>query len=87
MTASQFNVWRKSLKMTQKRVASALGLKSRIMHCYEKGEQNGEQFESLKAVMLVFYALILGVGSYSGPEPDKKQIEANHLGLADLFSF
>ena len=61
MTAPQFEAWRKSLKMTQKEVASALWLKTRNMHYYEKGEQNGEKFEISKAITLACYALTLEV--------------------------
>ena len=58
--------------MTQKEVASALGLKSRIIQSYEKGERNGEKFGIPKAITLACYALTLGVDSYSGPEPNRK---------------
>ena len=65
-------------KITQddpEEVVSALGLKMCIMHYYEKGEK----FEIPKAITLACYALTLGVASYSGPEPNKKKIEANIL--------
>ena len=73
MKPSQFKAWRKSLKMTQKEAASALGLKSRIIQYYEKGERNGEKFAIPKAITLACYTLTLGINSYSGPEPDKKK--------------
>ena len=63
-----------------------LGLKSRIMQYYEKGKRNGEKFELPKAITFACYALTLGVNLYSGPEPDKKKIKANHLALAPLFN-
>ena len=63
MTALQFRALRKSLKMIQKEVASVLGLKSRTIQYYEKGERNGEKFEIPKAVTLTCYALTLGVDS------------------------
>lgn len=72
MKPSQVRAWRKSLKMTQQEAASALGLKLRIIQCYEKGERNGEKFAIAKAITLACYALTLGVDSYSGPEPDRK---------------
>ena len=59
--------------MSQKEVLSALGLKIRIMHYYEKGEQNGEKFQIPKAITLACYALTLGVASYSGPEPNRRK--------------
>ena len=71
--------------MTQEDAASGLALKTRIMHYYEKGEQNGQKFEISKAITLACYALTLEVGSYSGPKPDKKKIEANNLASARLF--
>ena len=86
MTASQFKAWRKSLKMIRKEVASVLGLKSRTMQYYEKGERNGEKFELPKAIKFASYALTLGVDRYSGPEPDKKKIKTNYLALAPLFN-
>ena len=71
MKPSQFNAWRKPLKMIQNEAASALGLTSRIIRYYEKGERNGEKFANPKAITLACYALILGVDAYSGPERDK----------------
>ena len=71
--ASQFSEWRKSLKMTRKEVASALGLKSRIIQYFEKGERNGAKFAIPKAMPPVCYALTLGFDSYTGSEPDKKK--------------
>jgi DNA-binding XRE family transcriptional regulator len=73
MKPSEFKAWRKLMKMTQKDAASALGLKSRIIQYYEKGERNGEKFAIPKAIELACYALTLGVESYSGPETDKKK--------------
>lgn len=86
MTASEFKAWRKPLRLTQKEAESALGLKQRIFHHFEKGEQNGEKFEIPRAITLACYILILGVDSYSGPETDKEKIEAYHLTLARLFN-
>jgi len=73
MKPSEFKAWRKLMKMTQKDAASALGLKSRIIQYYEKGERNGEKFAIPKAIELACYALTLGVESYAGPEIDKKK--------------
>ena len=73
MKPSQVKAWRISLKMIQKEAASALGLKSRIIQYYEKGERNGEKFVIPKAITLAYYALTLVVDSGSSPEPDKKK--------------
>ena len=72
------------MKMTQKDAASALGLKSRIIQYYEKGERNGEKFAIPKAIELACFALTLGVDSYSGPESDKNKAKkkiASRRGL------
>ncbi len=68
MTPSDFKRWRKSLKLSQKEAARALGLKRRMIQYYEKGERNGETVEVPKAVRLACYALTLGVTDYQGPD-------------------
>lgn len=68
MTPSDFKHWRKSLKLSQKDAARALGLKRRMIQYYEKGERDGEPVEVPKAVRLACYALTLGVTDYQGPE-------------------
>jgi transcriptional regulator with XRE-family HTH domain len=75
MKPSEFKAWRKLMKLTQKEAASALGLKSRIIQYYEKGERNGEKFAIPKAIELACYALTLGVDHYSGPAVDKKKLK------------
>ena len=40
MSPAQFKRWRKSLGLSQKEAAVALGLKRRILQYYEKGERN-----------------------------------------------
>ncbi len=72
MKPSEFKAWRKLMMLTQKEAASALGLKSRIIQYYEKGERTGEKFAIPKAIELACYALTLGVDHYSGPEADEK---------------
>jgi transcriptional regulator with XRE-family HTH domain len=72
MQASEFKAWRKLMKWTQKEAASSLGLKSRIVQYYEKGDRNGEKFTIPKAIELACYTLTLGVDHYSGPKIDKK---------------
>lgn len=68
MSPQRFKRWRKSLKLSQKEAAAALGLKRRILQYYEKGERNGERLEIPKTVRLACYALAQGCGDYAGPE-------------------
>ena len=68
MSPAAFKRWRKSLKMSQKDAAQALGLKRRILQYYEKGERDGEPVEIPKTVRLACYALTQGREDYSGPE-------------------
>ena len=79
MKPSGFEAWRKLMEMTQKDTASALGLKSRIIQYYEKGERNGQKFAIPTAIELACYALSLCVESYSGPETDKKKAKKNSI--------
>ena len=67
MTAAAFKRWRKSLKLSQKEAAHALGLKRRILQYYEKGERNGDPVEIPKTVRLACYALAQGCDDYTGP--------------------
>ena len=67
MSPAQFTRWRKSLKLSQKEAAVALGLKRRILQYYEKGERNGERVRIPKTVRLACYALSQGCEDYSGP--------------------
>ena len=67
MSPSDFKRWRKSLKLSQKEAAHALGLKRRIVQYYEKGERNGEPVEVPKTVRLACFALSQGCDDYTGP--------------------
>jgi transcriptional regulator with XRE-family HTH domain len=67
MTSSNFKTWRKSLGLSQKRAADALGLKNRIVQYYEKGERDGDKVKIPKHVRLACYALSVGVADYHGP--------------------
>ncbi len=64
---NDFRKWRKSLKLSQKEAAHALGLKRRMIQYYEKGERDGETVEIPRAVRLACYALVEGVEDYHGP--------------------
>ncbi len=67
MSPAQFKRWRKSLGLSQKEAAVALGLKRRMLQYYEKGERNGERVRIPKTVRLACYALTQGREDYSGP--------------------
>jgi len=68
MSPAAFKRWRKSLKLSQKDAAHALGLKRRILQYYEKGERDGEPVQIPKTVRLACFALSQGCEDYQGPE-------------------
>jgi transcriptional regulator with XRE-family HTH domain len=67
MKPEEFKAWRKSLGLSQKRAADALGLKNRIVQYYEKGERDGEKVKIPKHVRLACCALSMGITDYQGP--------------------
>ena len=68
MRPVDFKRWRKSLKLSQKEAAEALGLKRREVQYYEKGERDGETVKIPKYIRLACCALALGQDDYVGPE-------------------
>ena len=68
MSPVAFRRWRKSLKLSQKAAAEALGLKRRVVQYYEKGERDGVPVVIPKTVRLACYALSAGQSDYPGPE-------------------
>lgn len=68
MSGKDFRHWRKSLKLSQKEAAEALGLKRRVVQYYEKGERDGEKVDIPKYVRLACYAVADGVRDYHGPD-------------------
>ena len=68
MKPEEFKTWRKSLGLSQRRAADALGLKNRIVQYYEKGERDGEKVKIPKHVRLACCALSLGITDYHGPD-------------------
>jgi transcriptional regulator with XRE-family HTH domain len=70
MTPDAFKAWRKSLGLSQKKAADALGLKNRIVQYYEKGERDGDKVKIPKHVRLACYALSIGMADYHGPVED-----------------
>ena len=67
MSPGDFRRWRKSLKLSQKEAAGALGLKRRMIQYYEKGERAGESVKIPLSVRLACYALSEGIADYGGP--------------------
>lgn len=71
MKPGDFKRWRKSLKLSQKEAAEALGLKRRVVQYYEKGERDGDKVEVPKYIRLACSALAAGVQDYEGPPRDR----------------
>ena len=82
MRAADFKRWRKSLRLSQKQAAEALGLKRRMVQYYEKGERGGEKVAVPKAVRLACWALVAGVSDYHGPET-KPEASPSPAGESD----
>jgi len=68
MKPEDFKAWRKSLGMSQKEAAEALGLRRRIVQYYEKGVRDGARIDIPKTVRLACYALAKGCKNYEGPD-------------------
>jgi transcriptional regulator with XRE-family HTH domain len=73
MKGHDFKRWRKSLDMSQRDAADALGLKRRVVQYYEKGERDGEAVKIPRSVRLACYAITTGVTDYHGPEKEKEK--------------
>ena len=67
MEPGDFKKWRKTLKLSQKEAAHALGLKRRMIQYYEKGEREGEKVVIPLSDRLACYAIVHGVADYNGP--------------------
>ena len=67
MTPVAFKRWRKSLGLSQKQAAEALGLKRRVVQYYEKGERDGQPVSIPKTVRLACFAITHGCDDYNGP--------------------
>ena len=68
MTPRDFKRWRKTMNLSQKEAAQALGLKRRILQYYEKGERGGDPVAIPKTVRLACFAVAQGCDDYKGPE-------------------
>ncbi len=67
MEPCDFKRWRKVMKLSQNEAAEALGLKTRMIQYYERGERNGLPVEIPKTVRLACHALAHGAVDYHGP--------------------
>lgn len=70
MEPEDFKRWRKSLGLSQKDAAHALGLKRRVVQYYEKGERDGKDLEIPRYIRLACAALTAGVRDFHGPGSD-----------------
>lgn len=68
MKPNDFKRWRKSLDMSQKDAAHALGLKRRVVQYYEKGERDGKKVEIPLYIRLACAAFAAGIRDYDGPK-------------------
>lgn len=73
MKGHDFKRWRKSLALSQKEAADALGLKRRVVQYYEKGERDGDPVKIPRTVRLACYAILTGVPDYHGPDREKRK--------------
>lgn len=76
MSPEEFRRWRKTLKLSQKDAADALGLKRRVVQYYEKGERDGERVKIPLYVRLACFALAQGVTDYKGPNAASREKKA-----------
>lgn len=66
LSPQAFKAWRKRLGLSQKQAGDALGLKTRMIQYYEKGERDGEPIAIPKTVRLACQALATGILDYDG---------------------
>ncbi|MEM8988313.1 MAG: helix-turn-helix transcriptional regulator [Pseudomonadota bacterium] len=78
MDPADFKKWRKSMGLSQKDAAHALGLKRRMIQYYEKGERDGETVAVPRAVRLACYALSQGIGDFHGPHKKTERFVPEH---------
>ena len=77
MRPLDFKRWRKSLGVSQKEAAEALGLKRRVVQYYERGERDGDKVLVPKTVRLACYALLSGITDYHGPNVKQGKESSN----------
>ena len=73
MKGHDFKRWRKSLDLSQKDAADALGLKRRVVQYYEKGKRDGDVVKIPRSVRLACCAIALGITDYHGPEAERRR--------------
>lgn len=67
MKPNDFKRWRKSVGLSQKDAAHALGVKRRVIQYYEKGERDGKKIEIPLYIRLACAAYSDGHMDYHGP--------------------
>lgn len=70
MNAKEFKRWRKSHGLSQAEAAEKLGLKTRTVQYYEKGERRGIPINIPKAVTLACFAISCGVEEVEFTRPE-----------------
>lgn len=73
MKGHEFKRWRKSLDLSQKAAADALGLKRRVVQYYETGKRDGDPVKIPRFVRLACYAIMQGIKDYHGPEAERRR--------------
>jgi predicted transcriptional regulator len=73
MKGHEFKRWRKSLELSQKEAAEALGLKRRVVQYYEKGKRDGDPVKIPRFVSLACYAITQGIKDYRGPDAERRR--------------
>lgn len=73
MKGYEFKRWRKSLDLSQKEAAEALGLKRRVVQYYEKGKRDGDPVKIPLSVRLACHAIATGIVDYHGPETERRR--------------
>jgi transcriptional regulator with XRE-family HTH domain len=73
MKGHEFKRWRKSLDLSQKEAADALGLKRRVVQYYEQGKRDGDLVKIPRSVRLACYAIAAGIMDYHGPEAERRR--------------
>lgn len=70
MKAKEFKRWRKCHGLSQTEASEKLGLKTRTVQYYEKGERRGKPIEIPKAVALACFAISCGVEDVDFTKPE-----------------
>ncbi len=66
MKPADFKRWRKTLGISQKDAAHALGIKRRVVQYYEKGERDGKKVDIPLYIRLACFAVQAGITDFDG---------------------